>query len=91
MWLQALYTFALMFVLDFAWAYYIKMVAEDHAFKASLVASVLMIVNGGVVLSYVNNPWMLIPVALGAFSGTYVCIWYRNYKQKQALAKMTKA
>lgn len=89
--LQALYTFGLMFLLDFAWAAYIKLVATDNALKASLAASGLMIINAFVVMSYVDNPWMVIPVALGAFSGTYTCIWWRNKKQKQVLKRLTKA
>ena len=79
--LQAFWTFWLMFALDFAWAAYIKWVAHDDIWKASSMASVLMVINGGVVLSYVSNPWMLIPVALGAFSGTYACIALRLRRQ----------
>lgn len=72
--LEALATFALMFALDFAWAGYIKAVADGQAMRAAVLASALMAITGAITLSYVNNPWMLIPVALGAFAGTYASV-----------------
>jgi hypothetical protein len=81
--LEALAAFSLMFTLDFIYSAYTKSIADSLPMRSSLWASALIVVNGGVVLSYTANPWMLIPIALGAFGGTYTEIWWRLRRQRR--------
>jgi hypothetical protein len=37
-----------------------------------------MMASGYVTKSYVDNPWLLIAVAIGAFTGTYASIWWKK-------------
>jgi hypothetical protein len=80
-----------MFALDFIYAAYTRNIADGFALKSAAWATALIVVNAGVVLSYVNNPWMLIPIAAGAFCGTYAEIWIRNHKCFQRLKSIFKA
>jgi hypothetical protein len=62
-------TFAL---LDFVYARYTIAAAERKALKASLWAAVIPVLGGFVAIQYVDNHWLLIPTAVGAFVGTYI-------------------
>jgi hypothetical protein len=71
---QTLLTFCGMTALDFVWARYTLTTAEKQPWWAGGYASVLIILSGVVTLTYVNDPWMLIPAAGGAFAGTFLSI-----------------
>lgn len=79
--------FALMFMLDFIYAAYTRNIADGNKLKSSSWASALIVVNGGVVLSYVGNPWMLVPIAAGAFCGTYAEMWLRQWRNERRIMK----
>jgi hypothetical protein len=76
--LQFLTVTAVMFLLDFVWAEYIKLTADGKAMPASCMAVAIMMASGYVTKSYVDNPWLLIAVAIGAFTGTYASIWWKK-------------
>lgn len=59
---------------DFLFAEYTKSCADRKAFKASLFAAGLILVSGFVTTSYVHDPWLLIPVMVGSFMGTWISI-----------------
>jgi hypothetical protein len=58
-----------MVILDFIWVGYVVSLQKTQAVSAGLWAAIMIIVTGFVTVSYVNDPWLLIPAALGAFVG----------------------
>ncbi len=73
----ALIAFSGMFALDFVFARYTLSVMSQRPVAASSYAAGCLLLQGAVILSYVNEPIMLIPAAAGAFIGTYVGMWQR--------------
>ncbi len=61
-----------MFALDMVWALYTQAVITNSPFRASSFAAIIQFLSAALVLEYVSNPWLIIPAALGAFTGTYV-------------------
>lgn len=72
--LQGVIAGAAMFCLDFAYAEYTKAVGHRGALAASGWAAVLILLSGVVTTSYISNPWMLVPVCIGAAAGTYCSV-----------------
>lgn len=62
--------FAAMVASDFLYAEYTKAVARGKIFWAAGAAMAMVFTNALVVLTYVSNPWVLLAVAAGAFTGT---------------------
>ena len=79
-WGTYILAFVAMAVLDFLWAVYTKKVTDGKAIAAASYASVLMVLNATVVMSFVKDAAILIPAALGAFVGTYLAVWWDNRK-----------
>ena len=73
-WSTYLIAFISMAVLDFMWAIYTKKVTDGKAVGAAVYASILLVINATVIVSFVNNHWMLIPASLGAYVGTYYAV-----------------
>jgi uncharacterized membrane protein YfcA len=69
---QAAFSFTAMVLLDLVWVAYTKKVIKNKPALAGMYASAIMLINAVVTISYVTDPWMLLPVALGAFVGSYV-------------------
>jgi uncharacterized membrane protein YfcA len=69
---QILLTFGGMVVLDFVWARYTIAITKKYAVVGGGYAALIMVLNGTVTLTYVHDPWMIIPAAAGAFVGTYI-------------------
>lgn len=67
----AVLAFAAMFALDFAFAKYTAAIVANSRFGASALATVIMLCNAVLVLSYVASPWTIGSAALGAFAGTW--------------------
>jgi hypothetical protein len=67
-------SFGGMAALDFVWARYATACADRRRFPAAAWASVLTAVNMITTLVFVDSQsvWLLIPLGLGAFAGT----WY---------------
>jgi len=59
-------------IVDVLYAIYTKQVQKDNAFYSSISASAIYIINALIVIGFVNDIWLLIPAALGAFVGTYI-------------------
>ena len=75
MWLAVFVSVA---VLDFVWAHYTIAVNRSQPVKAGGYAALIMLLGGLAAVGYVNDPWMLIPACLGAFTGTYGALkWCR--------------
>jgi hypothetical protein len=71
---QVLYVFGSMVVLDFIWAHYTLFLLKKKAAGAGLAATAIMLCNAVVTIGYVDDHWMIIPTAVGAFVGTYAAI-----------------
>lgn len=69
--MTAALVFAAMFALDFVWTFYTKAIQRHVAMPAALWAVAILGLNGFAQIGYINNPWLLIPAAAGAFGGTY--------------------
>ena len=63
-----------MTVVDIAYAEYTKKVGDRKTKTASTWAAALVVFNGLVVASFVGDKWLLIPVAAGAWVGTYISL-----------------
>jgi hypothetical protein len=72
--LEMIYVFFAAFVLGFVYSFYIRRTATANTFKQKSVAAgsgtILYLLGAVVIISYVENPWMLIPTILGDFFGT---------------------
>jgi uncharacterized membrane protein YfcA len=69
---QILLSFFGLVVLDFVWARYTITLVKKQAITSGGYAATIMLLNGIVTLTYVSNPWMILPAAAGAFVGTYL-------------------
>jgi hypothetical protein len=66
--------FVAMTALDFCYGEYTKAAADRRLYPAASWAMVLYLLGGFVAISYIDNHWMMVPAAFGAFSGTYLSI-----------------
>ena len=74
--LKAVTVFAVYVVFDILYAVYVILVGRNQAFRAALVSAALYSIGAYGVMTYLENPWYLIPLALGAFVGTYAAVRY---------------
>lgn len=65
-------TFAAVFALDIVWARYTISLTNDRPMRAGSYAALVIALSGFAAINYVNDPWMLLPAAVGAFCGTIV-------------------
>lgn len=70
--------FCVYVVVDMLYAYYIMCVEERSALKAAAVSSVLYSLLAFGVVSYSKNILYLIPLASGAFVGTYITVRWKR-------------
>jgi len=81
-WGPSLAVFAAMFALDFVWIFYTKAVQRHLPLAAALWATALLAFNGAAQIGYINDPWLLIPTAAGAFTGTYCAMkWSKRHHE----------
>lgn len=69
---KSLLAFFGMVALDFVWARYVIVLTKKHIAVGGGYAAAIMLLNGVVTLTYVSDPWMILPAAAGAFVGTYL-------------------
>lgn len=72
--ISGLTAFFAMIALDFVFGLYIRRVSEGSAFSASCWATLILLLNATVILSYTKAPINVIHAAFGAFVGTYLAI-----------------
>lgn len=72
--LKAVAVFAGMVVLDYVWALYISACSDGKRMPAAYLSSALIAISGLVTVGYVQEPWLLVPAALGAFVGTWFAV-----------------
>lgn len=61
-------------VLDFIWAAYITSVAAKFPIRAACWSALIGLTGGALTLSYVGDPWMLLPMGVGFWLGTYISV-----------------
>lgn len=72
--IEILTAFFGMMILDIAFALYVIAAAANKAHIASLWAVLILLLNGVVILAYIDNNWMLVPAGAGAYVGTFIAI-----------------
>lgn len=75
-WLTALTVFVVYIFFDILYALYVICVGRQQAIAASLISSVLYSLGAYGTMNYLHNIWYLVPLASGAFIGTYVAVRY---------------
>lgn len=75
-WWTALTVFGVYVVFDILYALYVIAVSRQQAVYASAISSALYSLGAYGVMTYLHNPWYVIPLACGAFIGTYVAVKY---------------
>lgn len=75
-WTTAATVFVVYVLFDILYALYVLCVSRQRAFAASGISAVLYSLGAYGVMNYLHNPWYLLPLACGAFIGTYVAVKY---------------
>lgn len=70
--LECILVFFALLIVDLLNAFYIKNIQKNKAMIAASTAVVLFLSASIAVIGYVDNHWLLIPAAAGAFAGTYI-------------------
>lgn len=75
-WYTAATVFVVYVFFDILYAMYVLCVSRQQALRASAISAALYSLGAYGVMSYLHNPWYLIPLACGAFIGTYIAVKY---------------
>ena len=75
-WAIAATVFVTYFLIDILYAFYVIYVGKRAAFKAAVSSSLLYSLAAYGVITYSKNIIYVIPLAVGAFLGTYVVVKY---------------
>lgn len=75
-WSTAALVFGVYVVFDILYALYVLCVSRKQAVAASAISSVLYSLGAYGVMTYLHNPWYILPLACGAFLGTYIAVKY---------------
>jgi uncharacterized protein YebE (UPF0316 family) len=81
-WWTALTVFVVYVVFDILYALYVICVSRQQALAASGISALLYSLGAYGVMTYLHNIWYLIPLALGAFLGTYIAVKYMDSRPK---------
>jgi hypothetical protein len=73
-WLTAATIFGTYVLIDMLYAWYVMCVAGRHAFTAACLTAVIYSLLAYGVVSYSQNILYLVPLASGAFLGTYLTV-----------------
>lgn len=65
-------SFFSMLLLDLIWVKYTHAMMRHRALAAGLWATAIAVCLAAITINYVDNAWMIIPTAAGAFVGTYI-------------------
>jgi hypothetical protein len=75
-WATAATVFVVYVFFDILYALYVICVSRRQAVAASVISSVLYSLGAYGVMNYLHNALYLIPLAIGAFLGTYIAVRY---------------
>jgi hypothetical protein len=82
LWIKALLVLLATASTDLFWTLYITNAAEGHKWRAALSSAMIILVGSLAVVEYVNNRWMIVPAAIGAFLGTLLPLHLKRKKQE---------
>lgn len=68
--------FLVMLALDFCWARYTRYAAHKKSWQAACYSVGIMLFGAVTVIGYMEDRWMLIPLILGSFLGTFLAVEY---------------
>ena len=74
-------SFGSMMLLDLIWVKYTHAMMQHRPLAAGIWAAGIALCMAVITLNYVENAWMIIPTAVGAFAGTYIAT---RWEAKQA-------
>jgi len=70
------FAFFTYFILDIVWTKYTQAVAQSDILGACCWSAVIPVLSALLVWQYILNPYALIPMALGAATGTWFAMTY---------------
>jgi hypothetical protein len=82
-WLVALCLFIAATFLDAIFALYTVAVIQTQPLKAASLSFLTYTLEAVGVVNYVNNKWYLIPLAIGAFVGSYAVVKWEAVKKNK--------
>lgn len=82
---EFLVAFGAMSVTEFCWTMYIHSVRDEKLIVAGFYNMAIFLFSSFAIMAYMDNKWMLIPGALGAFAGTYVSKFFYTKDGKTSL------
>lgn len=82
---KAFLVFCVALALDVLWALYIRRTAQGAAGPAATYAVGIFVASAYNTLSYLQSPWLLVPMACGAWVGTYFVIRYEHHREKETV------
>ncbi len=77
--------FFAMSVTEFCWTMYIHSVRDEKLVVAGMYNVAIFLFTSFAIMAYMDNKWMLIPGAAGAFVGTYVSKFFYTKDGKTSL------
>jgi len=83
-WLGAVGLFFASFALEAIFALYTLAVTKHKALEASTWSLVSYFLLALGILNFIHNKWYVIPLALGAFGGTYAVVTWEARKKPKA-------
>lgn len=72
--------FVAMSITELIWTLYIHNIRDEKLVKAGLYNTIIFLSTSCATVLYMNNKWMIIPAAFGAFCGTYISKFF--YKKQ---------
>lgn len=77
-WITAATVFIVYVIVDIVYAMYVLSVSRGHPIAAASYGSAIYTLGAYGVLTYSENPLYLVPLAFGAFLGTYLVVKYKK-------------
>jgi hypothetical protein len=74
---------------EMLWVIWIRRTSQGKAFSAASLGATLWISSALVIVSYVENKWMLIPAFLGSFISGYLTVKFDVKKQSRLIGKIS--
>jgi len=78
-WYTAVIVFVIYILFDILYALYVMCVSQQRALRASVISSILYSIGAYGVMNYLENPLYIIPLACGAFIGTFIAVKYMGH------------
>jgi hypothetical protein len=79
-WESWLFMFVGSFVLDVLWTTTVVAIAHESAVKAATWGMATTVTGDVLILGLVQDPWLLIPIGIGAWLGIFAPKWWAGRK-----------